>query len=515
MNIRLPHTLSALAGLLVMAGAEVAAQTSPSKPPAPNVIFILADDIGYGDLGSYGATQVKTPHLDRLAAQGQRFTSAYAPASVCTPTRYSILTGEYAWRSQAGRAVLDGDAPLCIDPAKFTLPDLMQKAGYRTACIGKWHLGFGVERADYNADLKPGPLELGFDYFFGIPATGDRVPTVLVENHRVAGLVETDPIQINYRAKIGDDPTGTERPDLLKLKADRQHSGTIVNGISRIGFMTGGHAVRWKDEDIADTIAQKAVGFIEQNQTRPFFLFLATHDIHAPRYPHPRFMKDSQLGYRGGAIAQLDWTIGEVMNTLKRLNLDENTLVIFSSDNGGATNDGYVEAPLKNHRFNGPLRGLKSGLWEGGSRVPFIARWPARIKAAEPAQIVTQMDLFATLAQLTAQPLPAAVAIDSISFLPVLDGQPQAHARRQVVLQSGNANLALRSADWKFIPDLKTVGGWYADKSSGLTGPGLYNLSDDLGEQKNLAAKQADRVAELRAALAAVRQKGERLSSHP
>jgi len=477
----------------------------------PNIILILADDIGYGDLGCYGATKVKTPNVDGMAAEGVRFTDAYAPASVCTPTRYSILTGEYAWRSRAGRVVLDGDAPLCISTNKFTLPAMLQRVGYQTACVGKWHLGFGAERTDYNGELRPGPLELGFDYFFGIPATGDRVPTALVENHRVVGLVESDPIQINYRQKIGDEPTGLERPDLLKLKADRQHSGTIVNGISRIGFMTGGQRARWKDEDIADRITSEAINFIERNRSNPFLLYLATHDIHAPRYPNPRFMKDSQLGYRGGAIAEFDWTVGEVLAALKRFKLDENTLVIVTSDNGGATSDGYEEPPLAGHKFNGPLRGLKSGLWEGGSRVPLIARWPGRIKPGEAARIVTQLDLFATAAELTSQPLPEGAAMDSISFLPVLDGNPKAHQRNEVVLQSGNANLALRVGDWKYIPNLKIVGGWYADKSPGLVGEGLFNLANDLGEQQNVAAANSNRVAKLRVRLREVQQLGERM----
>jgi arylsulfatase A-like enzyme len=493
-------------------GQGFAAETPAARPP--NIIFILADDIGYGDLGSYGAKKVKTPHLDRLAAQGQRFTQAYAPASACTPTRYALLTGRYAWRTTNARGVIDGDAPLVIPPDTFTLPDLLQRAGYRTGCVGKWHLGFGPRRTDYNAELKPGPLELGFDYFYGIPATGDRVPTIMIENHRVAGLDPADPLRIDYKKKIGDEPTGLEQPAGLKLAADRQHSGTIVNGISRIGFMTGGRAARWRDEDVAGLITAKAVAFIEQNQAAPFFLYFATHDIHAPRFPHPRFMQDSQLGYRGGAIAQLDWTVGEILATLARLGLEENTLVIFSSDNGGATGDGYREAGLGDHRFNGPLRGLKSGLWEGGSRVPFIARWPARLAAGgEPAAIVSHQDLFATFAELTGQPLPADAAPDSLSFLPALLGRgPVPQARRHLVLQNGSGTeLALRDGDWKYIPDLETVGGWYRDDSPGLTGPGLYDLARDPGERENLAAARPAVLQAMRDKLSALRKRSERV----
>ena len=250
-----------------------------------------------------------------------------------TPPRYSILTGEYAWRSKAGSAVLDGAAPLCIPTNTFTLPELLKQSGYATTCIGKWHLGLGEKSTDYNGSLHPGPLELGFDYFFGIPATVDRVPTVFVENHRVQGLDANDPIRISYREKVGDEPTGSECPYLLKLQADGQHSGTIMNGISRIGYITGGKAACWKDEEQAEIITRHAVNFIQENRSQPFFLYLATLDIHAPRFPNPRFMKDSQLSYRGRSIAELNWIVGEVFAELKKSNFDDDTLVIFSSDN--------------------------------------------------------------------------------------------------------------------------------------------------------------------------------------
>ena len=255
--------------------------------PSPNIVLILADDVGYGDLGSYGATKVRTPNLDQLAREGVRFTDAHAPASVCTPTRYALLTGRYAWR-QPGTGIAPGDAPLLIKPGTVTVASALQSSGYATALVGKWHLGLGETTPDFNAELKPGPLELGFDYAFYIPATGDRVPCVFVENHRVVGLDPADPIAVSYGTRIGADPTGAERPEWLKIKGDRNHSDTIVNGVSRIGYMTGGHRARWVDETIADTLARQAVTFIErQTKERPFFLFLAPHDIHEPMVPNP------------------------------------------------------------------------------------------------------------------------------------------------------------------------------------------------------------------------------------
>jgi arylsulfatase A-like enzyme len=264
--------------------------TTSSAAEKPNVIVILTDDIGYGDLSCYGATKIKTPNLDKLAVQGVRFTDGHSTASVCTPTRYAMLTGQYPWRvTDRSTGILTGVAPLCIKTDQFTLPKLFKESGYATGAVGKWHLGFGEKQADYNGDLKPGPLEIGFDYFYGIPATGDRTPTVMVENHRVVGLDPDDPIKVNYQNKVGSEPTGKENPDKLTMHPSHGHDMTIVNGISRIGWMTGGTKARWKDEDNADLITNKAIDFIERSKKEPFFLYFCTHDVHVPRTPHPRF----------------------------------------------------------------------------------------------------------------------------------------------------------------------------------------------------------------------------------
>jgi len=272
-----------------------------------------------------------------------RFTDAHAAAATCTPSRYALLSGEYPWR-KAGTGVLPGDAALIIAPGRTTLPSLLQKAGYATGAIGKWHLGLGDQgKLDWNGDIKPGPREIGFDYSFILPATGDRVPCVYVENGRVAGLDPKDPIQLSYDHKIGDEPTGKENPDQLKMHPSRGHDNTIVNGVSRIGWMSGGKAARWNDEDMADTLTKKAITFIEQQKDKPFFLYLSTHDIHVPRMPHPRFVGKTQLGPRGDVIEQVDATFGAVLDALDRLKLSDNTLVILSSDNGPVIDDGYKD----------------------------------------------------------------------------------------------------------------------------------------------------------------------------
>ncbi|HEX4613475.1 MAG TPA: sulfatase-like hydrolase/transferase, partial [Urbifossiella sp.] len=318
--------LSALVAL-VLTAAPAGADT-PTRPP--NVVFILADDVGYGDLGCYGATRIPTPHLDRLAKGGLRFTDAHAPAAVCTPTRYALLTGQYAWRHGPGSRILSGVAPLAIPTDRVTLASYLRQAGYATAVVGKWHLGLGTGETDYNALITPGPREVGFDYSFLIPATGDRTPCVYVENGRVVNYDPADPIRVSYAAKVGTEPTGRENPDLLtNQRPSHGHDMTIVNGISRIGWMTGGKAARWKDEDMADDITGRAVAYIDRSKDRPFFLYFATHDAHVPRCPHPRFRGRSGHGLRGDAIVELDWCVGELLAALDRHGLAGNTLVVF------------------------------------------------------------------------------------------------------------------------------------------------------------------------------------------
>jgi arylsulfatase A-like enzyme len=483
------------------------AEAAEEKPR--NVVIIYADDLGYGDVGCYGATKVATPNVDRLAREGIRLTNAHSASATCTPSRYALLTGEYAWRRK-GTGVLPGDARLIIEPGRTTLASLMQKAGYKTGAVGKWHLGLGAGNIDWNGDIGPGPLEIGFDYCFLIPATGDRVPCVFVENRRVVGLDPKDPIQVSYQKPVGDDPTGKDHPELLKVHPSHGHDQTIVNGISRIGYMTGGKAARWVDEEIADTITGKAVAFIEKRKEEPFFLYFSTHDIHVPRVPHPRFAGKSGLGPRGDAILQFDWSVGEILKALDRLDLARSTLVIFSSDNGPVVDDGYKDQAvelLDGHKPGGPLRGGKYSAFDAGTRVPFVVRWPGQVQPGVSEALACQIDLPASLAALTGQKLQRQDAPDSFDVLGALLGRTPA-GRDHLVEHAGT--LSLIQGDWKYIEPSKgprmNVG--TNTEMGNDPQPQLYHLKDDLGEKNNVATQYPQRVTEMAALLQKIRQQG-------
>ncbi len=479
----------------------------------PNIVLIYADDVGYADLGSYGAKGVKTPALDRLANEGLRFTDAHCSAATCTPSRYSLLTGSYAFRSNA--AVLPGDAPLLIDPDAGTLPSMLQKAGYKTGVVGKWHLGLGIGDIDWNEAIRPGPLEVGFDYSFIIPATGDRVPCVFVEDHHVVGLEKDDPITVSYRERIGSDPIGREHPEMLKQQADDQHSETIVNGVSRIGYMSGGNAARWKDEDFADILTEKAKGFIQDQRDEPFFLFFSFHDIHVPRVPHPRFEGASEMGPRGDAIAQMDWCVGEITKALEEQGLAENTLIIFSSDNGPVLDDGYADEAVErigDHNPAGPFRGGKYSAFEAGTRVPTIVYWPDMVKPAESDALLTQVDLYASLATLVGQDLGTKDAPDSFDYLSAWLGKSK--TGRRVMLEQAQT-LALRDGVWKYIfPAEEGHSTWVEEikkiESGLLLEDQLYNLEKDPGEQINLAAEYPERVRKMKEEIERIKKKASR-----
>ena len=468
----------------------------------PNIVLIYADDLGYGDVGCYGSTDLKTPNIDRLAMQGLRFTDAHSTSATCTPSRYSLLTGEYAWRRK-GTNILPGNAPLIIAPGRATLASVLQKAGYHTGIVGKWHLGLGDGDLNWNGDIQPGPQETGFNDAFIMAATGDRVPCTFVENHHMVGIDPNDPVYVNYKSNFPGEPTGKENPELLKLRPTHTHNQSIVNGIPRIGFMTGGKSALWNDENLGDTFLEKAVEFINKNKDRRFFLYYATHEPHVPRVPHPRFAGKSALGPRGDVILQLDDAVGKILDTLEDLHLAQNTLVIFSSDNGPILDDGYADQSKDlngEHRPSGPWRGNKYSTYEAGTRVPFIVSWPAHVKPGVSDALMSQVDLMASLAALTGQTFHAATAPDSENHLPALLGNSPV-ARQSLVEQGGP--LGLRLGGWKFIP--RNNGPRLNPETKTETGsapePQLFDLANDPGETTNLAASHPDKVEELSSAL--------------
>ena len=526
-SIRLDNSRAVMAATLFCAVSVCAAERSP------NIVFILADDVGYGDISCYGAEKVRTPCIDSLAKDGRRFTDAHSTAASCTATRYSLMTGKYAFRIP-GLDILRGIDGLIIQPDQMTLPSMLKQAGYTTGLVGKWHLGLGTTPTDFNRPLKPGPLEVGFDWAWFFPATGDRTPCVWIENHSVVNLDPADPIRLDYSVARG-------------------HPESFVNGIPRIGKQTGGAAALWKDDEMSLVIAQKGCEFIEKNKDTPFFLYLATHSIHVPRVPNARFRGASDCGVRGDAIVETDWTVGQLMQTLDRLGLADDTIVIFTSDNGGMNDtngpdkvNGIGDPDATNgHPPNGVLRGTKGTLYEGGHRVPFILRWPKRVKAAtESDALICHMDMFASFAALTAQTLPDNAAPDSLNVLPDLLGENTDGTvyRDHLVLQTwGSWPLGVRAGNWKYVlnridPEklaevnvltdrelldyareqtlfkTEVFETWAAPdlldlvKGAAVLSAELYDLSTDLSETKNLIQEKSEIATALRIKMEQVRK---------
>ncbi|WP_269010521.1 sulfatase family protein [Aquirufa ecclesiirivi] len=478
----------------------------------PNVVFIYVDDLGYGDLSSYGATKIKTPHLDKLAKSGLRFTNAHATSATCTPSRYALMTGQYPWR-KSGTGILPGDAALIIPTNKITLPSLFQQVGYKTGLVGKWHLGLGnTVQKNWNQKIAPGPNEVGFHYSFIFPATADRVPTVFVENHYVVALDTTDPIEVNYANIIGHDPTGLEHPELLKMQSspNHGHNNTIVNGIGRIGYMRGGKLARWTDEEMPLTFLAKAKEFIETNKAQPFFLFYALTEPHVPRMPSTMFKGKSGLGLRGDAILQLDWTVGEIMSQLKHLGIANNTMIIFSSDNGPVLDDGYQDGAvtqLNGHKPWGVLRGGKYSTYEAGTRVPMLINWPAKIKPQVSDAMVCQIDFVASFANFFNKKLPSSEASDSEDMLNALLGKSL--EGRKVLVKQGMNSVAIVQGEWKYIePNAgPAINKLVNIELANSTLPQLYNLKLDLGEKNNVASQHPELVKELSEILQGIKNK--------
>ncbi len=462
----------------------------------PNVVVIMADDLGYGDLSCYGATSLQTPNIDRLASQGQRFTSGYCSASTCTPTRYSFLTGTYAFRKK-GTGIAPPNSPALIPANTPTIASILKSAGYQTAVIGKWHLGLGSDRPDWNGILKPGPLEIGFDRCLLLPTTNDRVPQVYVENHRVLNLDPKDPLWVGDKKPSEDHPTGITHRDTLKMDWSHGHNSTIHNGISRIGFYTGGHAARFRDEDLSDKWVEESIAWMESNRDQPFFLFFSSHDLHVPRVVHERFQGATELGPRGDAIVELDWCVGELTKTLDRLKLSENTLVVFCSDNGPVMDDGYVDEALEkqgNHQPAGPYRGGKYNVYEGGTRTPFITRWTGKISPGVSDAMVCTIDLAASCAALAGTKVPDDACLDSFNVLDALLGAENAVGRDHLVQQDNGqgGNYGLRVGNWKLLRhDSKRTKNTELKLQNRQVGRyQLFDLETDPSERTNVIEKQ-------------------------
>lgn len=480
----------------------------------PNVILLVADDLGYGDLSCYGAKRVSTPNVDRLAAQGVRFTDAHATASTSTPSRYSLLTGEYAWRRE-GTDIAAGNAGMIIRPERFTLADMFKSEGYTTAAIGKWHLGLGDKTAqqDWNAPLPMALGDIGFDYSYIMAATADRVPCVFIENGRVANYDPSAPIQVSYKENFPGEPTGKDNPELLynlKFSPSQGHNQSIVNGISRIGYSKGGGKALWKDENIADSIAAKAIDFIKDNREKPFFMYLCTNDVHVPRFPHERFRGKSPMGLRGEAIMQFDWTVGQVVDALKKLKLTENTIIIVTSDNGPVLDDGYVDKAVElvgDHQPSGPFRGGKYSTYEAGTTVPFIVCWPGNTPKGKVSDaLVSHIDDFASFASLIGARLPKGAAPDSRNAMNTWLGKSD-ESRPFVVEQSVDHTLSIHDGEWKYIePSNGAKRAWGTGIETGyMRKPQLYNLKTDKAEQTDLAEKNSEQVYRLQEALRQIR----------
>lgn len=469
--------------VVAVAGCKVYPQQKP------NIIVILADDLGFGDVSAYGSTTISTPNIDRLAKGGVMLTNGYATSATSTPSRYALMTGMYPWKNSDAK-ILPGDAPLIISPEQFTLPKMMQQNGYRTGAIGKWHLGMGKGDVNWNELVTPGANQIGFDYSCLIAATNDRVPTVYVENGMVVGLDPNDPIEISYQKNFDGEPTALTNPELLKMQWAHGHNQSIVNGIPRIGYMKGGQKARWVDEEMADYFTDKVRTFIDDNKDNPFFLYFGLHQPHVPRTPNARFVGSTTMGPRGDAIVEADWCVGEVLAELEKAGILDNTIVIFTSDNGPVLNDGYKDGAPEltgDHDPRGGLRGGKYSLFDAGTHVPFFVYWKGKIKPVVSDALVCQMDLMASIAKLIGSKTPD--GLDSQNYIETLLGKSN-KGRTELILEC-QGKLAIRAGEWVAIPP-------YKGPDTNLTGNelgnlpqwGLFNVANDPGQRVNVADKE-------------------------
>lgn len=483
-----------LSCILFLASLSVWAEVPAMEASKPNVVVILADDLGYADVSCYGG-KIQTPHIDRLAASGMRFTDAHSTSSVCSPTRYSLLTGRYNWRSKLQRGVLGGLSPRLIEPGRMTIASMLKQEGYHTACFGKWHLGMdwvvkpGAEVSELNIEpreqvfnvdfaqpIANGPNSVGFDYYFGISASLDMVPYTFIENDRVTSLP-------------------TEDRDFLMMHG-REQGGKTRKGPT---------APEFDAADVLPTLARKASEYIagraaEARDGRPFFLYLPLASPHTPILPTAAWQGKSGTNPYADFVMQTDWAVGEILSALQRHKLAGNTLVILTSDNGCSPQAKFDELAEHGHHPSGPLRGHKADIFEGGHRVPFIVRWPGQVAAGkESSQLVCFTDVMATVAEIVGHSLPPEAGEDSISFLPALRGGES--PRDHLVAHSVNGTFAIRRGAWKLVLAADS-GGWSAPRpgskqAAGLPPVQLYNLGDDLAEQNNLQQREPEQVKQL------------------
>lgn len=500
--MRISAKLSALPAITLLASCTGSVKEQGDRP---NVIIIMADDIGYGDLSWLGTNTISTPNTDRLAKEGVRFVNCYATSATSTPSRYGMLTGMYPWRKE-GTGIAAGDAPMLISPEQFTMPDMFKSSGYTTGAIGKWHLGLGGERGkqNWNGLVSPNLSDIGFDYSYIMAATGDRVPCVYIENGRVVNLDPDDPIEVSYTAPFEGEPTALTNPELLKLHPSQGHDQSIINGISRIGYMKGGKSALWKDEEIADNITNKASEFIIKNQEKSFFLYFGTHDIHVPRVPHPRFKGLSGMGDRGDAILSFDFSVGRIMHVLDSLGIADNTIVIVTSDNGPVVDDGYHDKAkelLGKHKPAANLRAGKYSIYEAGTRVPLIVRWPKGLN--KPGDInpglISQIDFFASFASITGTSLQKGNAPDSRNLSKLIQNKTTQGAPF-IIQQNLNSTLSIVKEGWKYIEpsDAEPIEFWTKTELGNDLNPQLYNLKEDQGERNNLAKIRERKTNELK-----------------
>lgn len=461
-------------------------------PQLPNIVIINADDLGYGDLSAYGTSRVRTPNFDRIASMGVRLTNAHASSATSTPSRFSLLTGTYAWRFD-GTGVASGDAGMIIRPEMPTLPSALKRAGYITAAVGKWHLGIGDSTGmqNWNGQIKPSLSDIGFDYSYIMAATADRVPCVFIENGRVVGLDPDDPLQVSYRQNFPGEPTGRDNPELLTLRPSHGHDQAIVNGISRIGYMKGAENARWVDSNIADTVSSRAVNFITENSKGPFFLYFATNDVHVPRVPHERFAGKSGMGARGDAILEFDWQVGRIVSALEENGLMDNTIIVVTSDNGPVIDDGYEDLAwelLGDHKPWAWMRGAKYSVYEAGTRIPMAVYWKGHTECGLVSDgAFSQVDLFSSLLSAVGIEKAPDQARDSQNRMDVLLGKDT--RGRDWIVEHGYTYSLVTSDGWKYIePSDGIQVAWQTGIDTGCrTEEQLYNLTRDSVENVNVA----------------------------